>query len=213
MKSSLLTVNIILILGLLSACKQNHFQHHSVIEEKLKTQTWESPQELQPVTKFILNKGKVEVKDDKHGSFFTETRTDKLVQKNCLNCHKDGRIEVVGSKEPDSHWDIQKTFKHAQSHVMNCTTCHNPSEITQLKLLDGQKLSVDQSFKVCAQCHFKQEQDWRLGAHGKRIGSWYGERVIKNCASCHNPHKPAFEKRWPKTFNKNLNHFSDAAKK
>ena len=38
------------------------------------------------------------------------------------------------------------------------------------------------------------------GAHGKRLSYWAGQRVVTNCASCHNPHSPRFEKRWPVTY-------------
>lgn len=213
MKTKLFHIASLIIFTAVLGCHKTSSEHHSVLKEKLDTMTWQGPEELSPLPGTVTIKNKVAVADSKNGDFFTETRTDKLVQKNCLNCHKDGRIEAVGGKEADSHWDLQKTFKHAPSQVMNCTTCHNSSEITQLKMLNGEKVGMNQSFQVCAQCHFKQEQDWRLGSHGKRLGSWTGERTIKNCASCHNPHKPAFEKRWPKTFNKNLMHFSEAAKK
>jgi cytochrome c2 len=35
------------------------------------------------------------------------------------------------------------------------------------------------------------------GAHGKRISYWAGQRVVKNCTACHDPHSPRFKKRWP----------------
>jgi hypothetical protein len=214
MKTRLLSSTLIIFLFTTCVgCRKASLEHHSVLKEKLDQLTWDSPQDLGPLQGVVPLKNKLAVSDAKNGDFFTETRSDKLVQKNCLNCHKDGRLEAVGGKEADSHWDLQKIFKHASPQVMSCTTCHNSTDITQLKMLNGEKLAMDKSFQVCAQCHFKQEQDWRLGAHGKRLGSWRGERTIKNCASCHNPHKPAFEKRWPKTFNKNLMHFSEAAKK
>ncbi len=52
----------------------------------------------------------------------------------------------------------------------------------------GQKIDFDHSYQLCGQCHFRQKRDWLGGAHGKRETYWAGERVVRNCTSCHNPH-------------------------
>ena len=46
---------------------------------------------------------------------------------------------------------------------------------------------------LCSQCHVKQARDWAFGAHGKRVGSWQGERQVYNCTVCHYQHHPAIE--------------------
>ena len=39
--------------------------------------------------------------------------------------------------------------------------------------------------------------DWELGIHGKRTGSWNGEKKVQVCGSCHNAHSPHFKQIKP----------------
>jgi formate-dependent nitrite reductase cytochrome c552 subunit len=94
------------------------------------------------------------------------------------------------------HTDI--VLKHAQGSTMDCRSCHDEKDARQLKLMDGTPVSFDAAYRVCAQCHFQQHRDWANGAHGKRLNQWQGERVVLSCTGCHNPHSPAFDKRFPK---------------
>ena len=59
------------------------------------------------------------------------------------------------------------------------------------------KVTFDHSYQVCAQCHARQVSDWAGGAHGKRMGGWAPPRVVAGCPACHDPHRPAWETRWP----------------
>ena len=66
-----------------------------------------------------------------------------------------------------------------------------------LRTLNGQAVAFDHAYQVCAQCHSSQAKDWAGGAHGKRLGGWAPPRVVASCTACHDPHRPALDKRWP----------------
>jgi formate-dependent nitrite reductase cytochrome c552 subunit len=85
----------------------------------------------------------------------------------------------------------------SQARPLSCYTCHNKEVRDFLVTEQGTKIDMDHSYQMCGQCHFRQKKDWVGGAHGKRISYWAGKRVVKNCASCHDPHSPRFKKRWP----------------
>ena len=71
---------------------------------------------------------------------------------------------------------------------LRCSICHRLDKGGDLHMLSGEAVDLDSSFYVCAQCHISVYRDWKHGAHGKRLNSWRGERVILNCTECHNPH-------------------------
>ncbi|MBI5755284.1 MAG: hypothetical protein HZA12_00005, partial [Nitrospirae bacterium] len=54
----------------------------------------------------------------------------------------------------------------------------------------GNEISFNQPQKLCGKCHGEVYIDWRLGIHGKRIGSWAkgGKKRWWVCTECHNPH-------------------------
>ncbi|CAM2007083.1 cytochrome c3 family protein [Acanthopleuribacter pedis] len=125
--------------------------------------------------------------------FFVETRVNQLKQAPCAQCHA---APVDLDKAPKAHWDIQ--LEHAGNHMMQCSTCHDPGDHkSSLIFLSGAALSMDHVYQQCGQCHFEQLRDWEGGAHGQRVAAWSGERVVRNCTGCHDPHQPAFPKRWP----------------
>jgi hypothetical protein len=134
--------------------------------------------------------------------FFVPTRKNEIKSFPCSNCHSKPLAqlqleqEAIGKK---AHWDIE--LVHANTEVMNCKTCHKDAVSDQLVMLSGRNVSFDQSYKLCGQCHSTQIKDWIGGAHGKRLGGWKPPRLINTCVNCHNPHKPAFESRWPARFN------------
>jgi hypothetical protein len=132
------------------------------------------------------------------GTFWTGTRKDKLERYRCSQCHKHRTVTVTRASEM-AHGDI--TLVHGgQQKPLSCYTCHNDEEPDFLATEVGVKIDMDHSYQMCAQCHFRQSKDWVGGAHGKRISYWAGKRVVQNCTSCHDPHSPRFEKRWPKTY-------------
>jgi hypothetical protein len=89
-------------------------------------------------------------------------------------------------------------LNHGQSgSSLSCIDCHHPEDREFLGDKKGRKIDFDHSYQLCGQCHFRQKRDWLGGAHGKRAANWAGDRVVYNCTTCHNPHSPRFDKRFP----------------
>jgi hypothetical protein len=129
------------------------------------------------------------------GRFWTGTRKDKIQRFKCSQCHNNKNVTVVKAAEI-AHGDI--TLNHGgQVKQLSCYTCHKKDERDFLVTEAGSRIDVDHSYQMCGQCHFRQQKDWVGGAHGKRVSNWAGKRVVQNCVSCHDPHSPLFEKRWP----------------
>jgi hypothetical protein len=132
------------------------------------------------------------------GRFWTETRKDKLQRFSCSQCHNNKPVTSRRAAEV-AHGDV--VLNHgSESRPLSCFTCHNKDERDFLVTEQGMKVDMDHSYQMCGQCHFRQKRDWVGGAHGKRISYWAGQRVIKNCTACHDPHSPRFKKRWPVTY-------------
>ncbi len=132
------------------------------------------------------------------GVFRTQTRKDKMTRFQCSQCH-DNKTTLIPDAAKMAHGDIALTHGGVEGPT-SCFTCHKKDERDYLKTEDGMKVDMDHSYQLCGQCHFRQKKDWTGGAHGKRVTYWAGERVVKNCTECHNPHAPRFKKRWPKTY-------------
>ncbi len=136
------------------------------------------------------------------GMFWTETRKDKVERFKCSQCHNNKEVMVARAAEV-AHGDI--VLDHGEKNKsLDCFTCHKKDERDFLVTEKGLKVDMDHSYQMCGQCHFRQQKDWVGGAHGKRISFWAGKRAVKNCTSCHDPHSPLFEKRWPKTYSRPL---------
>lgn len=135
------------------------------------------------------------------GLFWTQTRKDKIKRYKCSQCHNNQEVRIAQAAEV-AHSDIVQV--HGGKEPLACFTCHNKNERDFLITEKGAKVDLDHVYQMCAQCHFRQQKDWVGGAHGKRISYWAGQRVVKNCTSCHDPHSPRFEKRWPKTYSRPL---------
>ena len=132
------------------------------------------------------------------GLFWTETRKDKIKRFKCSQCHNNQPVRIPRAAEM-AHGEI--LLNHGgQVKSMSCYTCHKKDERDFLVTEVETKVDMDHSYQMCGQCHFRQHKDWVGGAHGKRVSYWAGQRVVKNCVSCHNPHSPRFEKRWPVTY-------------
>lgn len=118
----------------------------------------------------------------------------------CTECHskplKDMQNSDIGKK---AHWNIE--LQHASAEIMNCTTCHTDNNMDELHSLTGKNISFNNSYKLCAQCHQTQFEDWKGGAHGKKIAGWAPPRASKTCVNCHNPHNPSFKSKWPVRYN------------
>ncbi len=134
--------------------------------------------------------------------FFTENRIKGLRSYPCSNCHTQSLEQMQADRSAGTrkaHWDIH--LVHAAETTMSCTTCHARDNLDQLVSLTGKLINLNESFKLCGQCHSSQYKDWQGGAHGKEINGWKPPRVATTCVSCHNPHQPAFPKRFPARLN------------
>ena len=113
----------------------------------------------------------------------------------CIRCHAEMEPDPTIRRLPDApHID---GISHGRGRVW-CLVCHDQEERNYLRTLVGEKLEADRAYLQCGACHAAQQKDWYFGAHGKRVETWDGERVIQNCTSCHDPHEPAIEPRDPK---------------
>lgn len=128
--------------------------------------------------------------------FAVATRHDRIGKFRCTDCHAGGfRPDGDRTGPQKAHWGM--ALHHAGAKTMDCFTCHAPDKGMSLRTLSGDSVGWNKPYMVCAQCHFRQAEDWAIGAHGKRLGGWAGDRVVQNCTGCHNPHDPAFKSRMP----------------
>jgi len=85
-----------------------------------------------------------------------------------------------------------------------CLDCHDADDRNQLRKLDGELLSYNQSQYLCGQCHGPILKDWEFGAHGRTNGYWNVQMDTDSvttrllCVECHIPHAPHFASRMPK---------------
>jgi hypothetical protein len=122
-------------------------------------------------------------------------RTPDRSQYPCTSCHVAGGLVVGVDRIEDAHQDVQPV--HPAETGATCGTCHAADEVNMLVLFSGERLTLDHAYRLCAQCHFSQVDDWAAGAHGKRLDGWRGQRVVMGCADCHDPHNPQLEARIP----------------
>ena len=137
------------------------------------------------------------------GAFRVLARKSKIERYPCSSCHTTKKVPVK-SGAVLTHGTI--VVKHgSDGNELSCIDCHHPENRDYLEDKKGRKIDFDHSYQLCGQCHFRQKRDWNGGAHGKRVEYWAGERVVYNCATCHDPHSPKFEKRYPSIYSVPLN--------
>ncbi len=137
-----------------------------------------------------------------HRRFGTKTlqtslrsRAPDLGQYPCTSCHLGRAMVLEDERIGDAHQNIQVSHPHQTGGT--CSTCHASDNVEMLALKSGERATLDHTYRLCAQCHFSQAEAWAAGGHGKRLDGWQGRRVVMGCADCHDPHKPALEKRVP----------------
>jgi hypothetical protein len=126
----------------------------------------------------------------------TAFRRESLQDYPCTSCHIPGqRAQPAAGPGEDAHAHIRPV--HPQETGALCATCHVAGRVDRLALIAGETASLDQPYRLCAQCHAPQIEAWAGGAHGKRLDAWHGRRIVMNCTDCHDPHEPALEQRIP----------------
>ena len=111
----------------------------------------------------------------------------------CSLCHK---FLPTNAEQRELIAPHPSTLEHSNGRFW-CLTCHNQDDRDYLRRVDGALLDFDNAPELCASCHMARYRDWKGGAHGKRIETWEGERVIASCTQCHDPHSPTIKPRAP----------------
>jgi len=115
--------------------------------------------------------------------------------KHCVMCHDGKAVPFPKDKKPrliTMHQDIVEDsmeLMHGEGAIW-CLDCHNATNRNTLIDHRGKEISFNQPQKLCGKCHGVEYRHWRMGIHGKRIGSWTqgGKKRWWVCTECHNPH-------------------------
>jgi hypothetical protein len=123
-------------------------------------------------------------------------RTLALEDFPCSQCHN----KIEGAENPagpvsSPHRGL--LFDHMPA-AKKCDQCHALNDMDSLQLIDGNRVSFDDSARLCGQCHMQRFKDWQIGAHGKRVGNFMGATHVYSCVECHRAHAPAFQHTQPK---------------
>ena len=199
MQTTLKLIGYIFTIALLmSSCKDHKDSYHNVIE-RIEVESENYHGISISSENYISEIKTIEITEGDH-TFLIPERKSHIKSYNCTECHTKSLAELnEGRSGKKAHWDI--SIKHANENTMNCATCHNGNDMDNLKSLTDTTIDFNNSYLVCSQCHSKQFQDWKGGAHGKRLGGWAPPRLSNTCVNCHNPHDPHFESRYPDRFN------------
>lgn len=185
------------LLVLSSSCKHSESEYHN-LNEKIKGMSKDYQGTSISSESHIGDIETIEITEEGH-TFLIPERKSHIKSYACTECHMKPLEELEGTASKKAHWDID--LIHADLNTMNCITCHNGNDMNSLKSLTGNPIDFNKSYLLCSQCHTKQFEDWKGGAHGKNIGGWAPPRAAMTCVNCHNPHKPGFDTRLPSWFN------------
>ncbi|MDD2733805.1 MAG: cytochrome c3 family protein [Desulfuromonadaceae bacterium] len=108
----------------------------------------------------------------------------------CSQCHK--YMKPNGTRRTLTEYHTEIVLHHAEGQRW-CTDCHNLLNRDKLRLVSGELVDFEESYRLCGQCHGDKFRDWKVGVHGKRTGYWNGDKQYLLCVHCHNPHDPKFK--------------------
>lgn len=197
LKNSATVFGIFWICISLLSCKHQEDEYHSVMD-KIEAKSKDYKEVSISSEIFLEEYNTIEINEGGH-VFLIPERKSQMQSFACSECHSKPLKKLKGKDFKKAHWNIR--LNHASNEIMNCVTCHDTKEMNHLRSLTGSTIDFNQSHSVCKQCHTKQFEDWKGGAHGKRVESWALPRASMTCVNCHNPHSPSFESRWPAKFN------------
>ncbi|MFD2565943.1 cytochrome C [Pseudotenacibaculum haliotis] len=182
---------------LITSCKKHKEEYHSITDKiEAESKNYHGV-DLSSET-FFGDFKMIKISEGEH-AFLIPERKGEIKLYACTECHTKPLPKMKGEDVKKAHWNIE--IKHAGSQTMNCITCHNSDNMDELTSITGKSIDFNMSYKLCSQCHTKQFDDWKGGAHGKKIGGWAPPRASLTCVNCHNPHNPSFESKWPARFN------------
>lgn len=189
---------IMLLAVVFTSCKNHENEYHSVMDKiEAESKNYHGTSISSEIYLGDLETIQITEGDQ---TFLIPERKSQIKSYACTECHTkplDQMQNTTAGKK--AHWDIK--LNHANEKIMNCITCHDGNNMDNLKSLTGSTIDFNNSYNLCSQCHSKQFDDWKGGAHGKNISGWAPPRASLACVNCHNPHKPHFETRWPARFN------------
>ena len=109
----------------------------------------------------------------------------------CSDCHEpDIPVNRERRELTMAHEEIE--LHHAEQDRW-CLDCHDAEDRDVLRLANGEAVPFEESYRLCGQCHGDKYRDWKVGVHGRRVGSWSGAKQYLLCVSCHNAHSPRYE--------------------
>ncbi|MFD2726323.1 multiheme c-type cytochrome [Hyunsoonleella rubra] len=183
-------------LVVLFSCKHSEGEYHNLNDKiKAESKSYHGTLSSEALIDGIKT---VEITEGEH-TFLIPERKGQIKSFACIECHNVGLDKLQSKDIKKAHWEI--TLAHADESTMNCATCHNGEDMNALNTLTGNKVDFNKSYKLCAQCHSSQFEDWKGGAHGKKVAGWAPPRASYTCVNCHNPHDPSFKSRWPSRYN------------
>lgn len=116
----------------------------------------------------------------------------------CTDCHdEDWETDTEIRELTEPHDETPGNFLNHDSENRWCLDCHSANSRDKLRLINGNLIEFNEYYRVCEQCHKKIVREWKMGVHGKRTGSWNGEKLRWQCTQCHNPHNPPFKAMEP----------------
>lgn len=129
------------------------------------------------------------------------TQVGPVAKATCPICHgwRKSNPEVRQLNRP--HNDKSAILKHGP---LWCLDCHDANGPNKLNVRGSKEIAFDSMQELCGTCHQRQIAAYKFGAHGKRVGSWQGERRYMRCSGCHNPHAPAIPAFKPSPVQHNL---------
>ena len=105
------------------------------------------------------------------------SRAAALSQYPCTSCHQGRKVVMANKRISDAHNNIQPVHPDQTGAV--CSTCHSADDVELLTLKSGERATLDESYRLCAQCHFEQADAWAGG------GAWQTARRLGGAARGH----------------------------
>lgn len=189
---------LILLATSFYSCKHKESEYHSVMD-RIEAESQNYHGTSISSENYIGDIKTIEITEGSH-TFLIPERKSEIKSYECTECHSKPLAQMTPLKTgKKAHWDID--LAHANTNTMNCITCHDGANMDDLKSITGTTVDFNLSYRLCAQCHSRQFEDWKGGAHGKKVAGWAPPRASLSCVNCHNPHDPSFKSRWPARFN------------